>query len=480
MTTIEDFAFDCCDKITTMTIPSSVKVIGHCAFRGCAFRTLTLEDGGPLSVGGSGYNVGSALTPINDCHITLYCGRNITCTQDWGGGPFMRTNDIESITYGPQVTELNVREFGGCTSLKSVRFLNPDLVTIPEDAFSNCNALTSVQLPSRLKILGKSSFSGCEKLTELKLPATLVTIHDYALCGCGFTELTIPAAVTDIEYGAWSSCRNLRKVTFEDTTMPCNFHRSCFDYIYEEGRNPGVDLYLGRPLQMPDDEYRFAFGFGYGIRSVTYGPSVTSIPKGEFCRSNLQRVDMSRSGITVIPESAFSETYLVSVKYPAGLKEIGESAFYYTQLKSVSVPEGVTQLGSWCFSMNDDCPITSIVLPASMTSLGYCTLDMQNVRSITCRAAVPPACDGDPFGRIDKSTCKLYVPAGSLNAYKEAEYWKDFYIISNQTPTAIDAIDSEQTAEGNAPCYTLDGRRVSGQPTERGIYLRNGRKVLVK
>jgi hypothetical protein len=32
----------------------------------------------------------------------------------------------------------------------------------------------------------------------------------------------------------------------------------------------------------------------------------------------------------------------------------------------------------------------------------------------------------------------------------------------------------------NKPYYSLDGRKLSGTPTSKGVYIRNGRKVLVK
>ena len=38
---------------------------------------------------------------------------------------------------------------------------------------------------------------------------------------------------------------------------------------------------------------------------------------------------------------------------------------------------------------------------------------------------------------------------------------------------------TNSTNSGNA-WYTLDGRRLDGQPTQRGIYINNGKKVVIK
>ena len=49
-------------------------------------------------------------------------------------------------------------------------------------------------------------------------------------------------------------------------------------------------------------------------------------------------------------------------------------------------------------------------------------------------------------------------------------------------PTGINSIDNSQSATGNeaGDWYTIDGRKLSGKPAQKGIYIVNGRKVAVK
>lgn len=35
-------------------------------------------------------------------------------------------------------------------------------------------------------------------------------------------------------------------------------------------------------------------------------------------------------------------------------------------------------------------------------------------------------------------------------------------------------------SEGNADWFTLDGRRLNGQPTAKGLYINKGKKVVIK
>jgi alpha-amylase len=49
-------------------------------------------------------------------------------------------------------------------------------------------------------------------------------------------------------------------------------------------------------------------------------------------------------------------------------------------------------------------------------------------------------------------------------------------------PTGINSVDNSQSAIGSeaGAWYTIDGRKLSGKPAQKGIYIVNGRKVAVK
>ena len=50
----------------------------------------------------------------------------------------------------------------------------------------------------------------------------------------------------------------------------------------------------------------------------------------------------------------------------------------------------------------------------------------------------------------------------------------------NSNTTAIEQPISIVTDSGNATWYTLDGRRLEGMPTQKGIYITNGKKIIIK
>ncbi len=144
-------AFLGCSSLTSLTLPSSLQLIGDCAFWNCSSLTsLTLP---------------SSLQSIGD------------------------------------------RAFSGCNSLTSLT-LPSSLKLIGDSAFLGCSSLTSLTLPSSLKLIGDSAFWGCSSLTSLTLPSSLQSIGYWAFEYCNsLTSLYIPAgteahfkSILDAEY----------------------------------------------------------------------------------------------------------------------------------------------------------------------------------------------------------------------------------------------------------------------------------------
>ena len=88
-----------------------------------------------------------------------------------------------------------------------------------------------------------------------------------------------------------------------------------------------------------------------------------------------------------------------------------------------------------------------------------------------------------PFYGTQTSNKKLFVPAGSETIYGGYLCGAPFVVCSlDELPTRIEKIN-ESTSVKRAvddAWYTINGQRLQGEPTTKGIYIRGGRKVLVK
>ena len=108
--------------------------------------------------------------------------------------------------------------------------------------------------------------------------------------------------------------------------------------------------------------------------------------------------------------------------------------------------------------------------------MDYTFRDCTNLRTLTCYAEVPPTVSNKAFLEVPRSEATLYVPASSVEAYKEADEWKEFGTILPIEPTGIEEVSVERLAVSDDGWYDLTGRRIIGKP-KSGIYINNGKKV---
>ena len=139
----------------------------------------------------------------------------------------------------------------------------------------------------------------------------------------------------------------------------------------------------------------------------------------------------------------------------------------------------VTGLGRNCFMSSN---IKSLDLPISVTHIDkHALYSCNNLNTVTIRNQQPPTVDVSPvdgntvyFGNIT-----LRVPRGSLEAYQSAPYWNQFSKIVefDSDPTAVDYIITECPAPD--AWYDITGMRLKSRPTRSGLYIHNGKKVII-
>lgn len=108
----------------------------------------------------------------------------------------------------------------------------------------------------------------------------------------------------------------------------------------------------------------------------------------------------------------------------------------------------------------------------------YCN----NLKKLVCHATTPPVFADELWGAfvgVDKNECTLYVPQESLDAYKSAVQWKDFFNIT----TGIKDVPNTSSSATESARYSTDGTRIaSPQKGINIIRMSDGtvKKVLVK
>ena len=142
---------------------------------------------------------------------------------------------------------------------------------------------------------------------------------------------------------------------------------------------------------------------------------------------NLAVLDMEHVNLEELGANAFyNNKSLTSVKLPLTMKTIRSYAFRdCSNLTSVTIPDGVTSIGIYAFYNCSS--LTSITIPDGVTSIGSHAFEgCSSLTSIYCKAQTPPTINTNTTFNGVSETIPLYVPIGSADAYRAAEYWKRF------------------------------------------------------
>jgi len=263
-------------------------------------------------------------------------------------------------------------------SLKITGELNDeDFITIRSMTNLKDLDLSEVNLP----ILFEKVFHENKKIEKIILPSTLTTIGQYA----------------------FYDCTSLQTVTFEKGSRLKTIEESAFE-----------DCTALTSIEIPASVERIedrAFKGCSKLATVTF-------EKG----SQLKTVD------------GFSRcTSLTTIEIPASVEKIGEFAFYIcTSLQTVTFEKGsklkTISNGAFAFCW----ALTTVDMSActQVTVIGeYAFSDDSKLQLFKIGTRTPPSCGNDVFTGIN-SYSVLKVPAGCVDAYKKAYYWKEFTTIS--------------------------------------------------
>ena len=330
-----------------------------------------------------------------------------------GEGAFFGCSSMTSITIPNSVTSIGLGAFGDCTGLTSPVY-NAHIFAFMPTSYSG-----AYTIPDGIESIAGGAFNGCNGLTSVTIPNSVTSIGKGAFYGCSsMTSITIPNSVTSIGSSAFDECYALTAVHISDLAAWCKIS------FGSESANPlsrTHTLYLNGKL----------------VTDLVIPNSVTSIERNAFYHcTSLTSVTIPNS-VTSIGNSAFYRcSALKSIEISNNVTTIGGSAFgYCSSLKSIEIPNSVTSIERNAFG---ECTgLTSIEIPNSVTSIGQDAFyDCSKIAYITSKATTPPICNYSTFNTISTSI-PVYVPAESVDAYKNAIGWQSFTNIFPDTDFGV-------------------------------------------
>ena len=174
----------------------------------------------------------------------------------------------------------------------------------------------------------------------------------------------------------------------------------------------------------------YAFHNCSALTSLTLPNSVTSI--GFFAFSNCTKLSKPIYNTTIFARLPIN--YNSSYTIEDGIKEIASAAFRNcTQLPSVTISNSVTKIDESAFAYCTS--LSSITIPNGIKTIDEHAFEgCSSLKSIYV-GSEPAQITATSFNNVNKTTCVLYVPNGSLNSYKSASYWKEFQTIKEYAPS---------------------------------------------
>ena len=339
----------------------------------------------------------NSVTAINDC-------------------AFLNCSGLTSVTIPGSVTLIGEYAFETCVSLTSVD-IPYSVSAIGDFAFAECSGLTSITIPNSVTSIGVGAFYECTGLTSIDIPNSVTAISDgtFIRCFC-LTSISIPNSVTSIGNGAFYSCSGLTSISIPNsvTSIGGSAFYNCTGLtsvtIPNSVTSIGVD----------------AFSYCSGLTIVSIGNSVTSIGDRAFYEcTGLTSIDIPNS-VTAIGEDAFSSTAWYN-NHPDGLVYAGLVAYKYKGLMpsdmSIFLYDGTLGIAGSAFS---GCAgLTSINIPNSILIIGdNAFASCNHLTEIYSLALVPPTVYANTFNGCYSAILNVYYNV--MNAYKTADYWKNF------------------------------------------------------
>ena len=294
-------------------------------------------------------------------------------------------------------------------------------------SFEGSNLRGSLIFPEGLKYIygtfgGTSGFYDSQTPAlsgELYIPSTVVYIADGAFGGTALSgEVVLPEKMIYLGDNAFGGCEFLTGQIHIPEGLD----------VVNKAFAPNM---TAKVVQIPQGVKKVN-GIGGKPASIVFPEGVEEIGYGAFWGLTSLKGDLRLpSTLKAIAASAFSDTNFSHVSLPDGLEIIDVGIFSHCRSlqDTLTIPSSVIQIKEEAFINCEK--INAVILPKGLEEIKEGAFE--NCRSlyyVQCLNPEPPVLASNAFNGVEKNECALVVPEGSVDAYRNAEGWKEFKRIS--------------------------------------------------
>ena len=445
-------------SITSLIIPSGVEVLDADVFSNCSKLTwIESKIESPIDISGKNVfanNTATLFIPKDKVadyrakgwdFLNIYVGDRKETTID-GWTYVYSTGDKKAI-----LTKVN--SVGKDVSINGSFKIGKDEYTvtaIAEAVFKGKTNIEGLTISENIENIGVNAFHGCEKIEKVELPSTLKVIGDNAFDGCSHLVSVTSNGAIPATVGADA---------FPSYNLTLNVPSDAVETYKKDATWGQFTTILGIVTSISDED-----------ADENTADYVDTTPSEDGANPTVTLVD----GSDVHDAFAIPETVLIN-NVAHFVTVIGANAFKDNiNLKEVTISKYVTAIRESAFAgcKNLASITVDIAVPLDLSTPA-------KTRGVMTRSGGSSIFEG-----VNKKTCILYVPSGSVDAYKAAPVWCDF---ENILPIGTTAINGVIISGNNQSfdVYNIQGRKVKENTTTlkglpSGIYIVNGKKLMVK
>ena len=504
LTSIGNYVFSGCSGLTSVTIPSTVTSIGNGAFGSCTGLTSITIPRYVTSINLTAFANCSGLTSItveqgntyydsrDNCNAIIESTNNrliagckttiIPNTVTYiSGSAFYGCSGLTSVTIPNSVTGINEGAFDDCLGLTSIIVEGGNT---KYDSRDNCNAIIesasnkliagckNTVVPNSVTSIGNRAFFGHSGLTSVTIPNSVTSIGGSAFNGCsGLTSVTIPNSVTSIGSNAFYGCSGLTSINSKIET-PFAFGSNAF-------KNVSSTCVLTVPKGKRD---------AYIAAGWT-----TSVFKGGVVENDNVAIAMKTGSGADRTMIGYSSQYNLNF---TGINDVkAYIAIAFSDTRNVYMARVYVVPANTGIVLKSDVAGVEVEVPTTTSDMYYANLLKPAVNNVT----IYPTEDIDAVNYTNLMVGTLaneqmgFVTLPSSKAYSNKSYLQiptEFYMgaaSAREGGLEMEFVDTETTdirslmhngSATNDAYYDLQGRKVT--PVKKGIYIKNGKKVIVK
>lgn len=462
-------------------------------------KSVTLATAGTLSAQLGDEAVGTVGTlklsgNINSSDL-LYL-RKLAGTDEYGAstGGYLKHLDL---------SEAHIVSGGNAYLVDGSKRLTTTTDELPTRAFYGCKTLSSIKLPAGLKVFGDGALALCPQLNDIEIgtPAedatfrikegivwnsdeteiiavlpnksgdltierTTTTLHDFAMAGCSrLSTVTLPMALQTIGREAFRGCGGLQQLKVSSKEVPTLTGANVF---------ADVNVYNCKLLVPSGSKGKYAQKAQWGLFKGEDYDNIVEFGSSVKVRNTIRYYGAENPSFTYTVQGDPIEgtpvlTCEATKESPAGRYPITIEAGTITD-------ETVTLIDGYLVVQKVNATAT---VENATREEGQPNPDFSLTFSGLVNNDEEPVWTTEP---VFSTTANEDSPAGEypITVTAVAESYNLTFVAGTLTVTAATAIrDIRGDRQDDGTWYTVNGQRVA-QPTQKGLYIHNGRKVVIK